>query len=133
MSDNNKEVTLKVDEKMAALFREKGFVAERMLSKGAYGQVFRGTDLKTNKPVALKVVFLDKVSDKIRAKFLPREIVALMQVSHPHIVYVLDIMRADQKLFFILEFANGGDLTRFIKANGPIPERQTAIWFAQVC
>ena len=126
------DVHLELDENTADLFSQKGFVAQRMLRKGAYGHVFRGINQNTNKPVAIKVVFLEKVTGTIKNKFLPREIVTLMQVGHPHIVHILDIMRAGQKLFIIMEFAPSGDLTQYIKQNGPIPEPRTAMWFAQV-
>ena len=46
---------------------------------------------------------MTKMSVKLRDKFLPRELAALMEVKHPHAVRVYDIFKMSKKvsaLFF---------------------------------
>ena len=38
------------------------------------------------------------------------------------------------KIYMMLEYANGGDLLAYIqKLNGPIPDNETKLWMTQMC
>ena len=53
----NRDITLKLDPKTAAVFDKKGYTIDKKLSEGAFGQVFRGLDVKSGILVAIKVRF----------------------------------------------------------------------------
>ncbi len=38
---------------------------------------------------------LDKVTQKFKEKFLPRELAALIEVKHEHVIRIYDIFRAN--------------------------------------
>ena len=113
------------------MFSRKGYVVERRLSRGAYGEVYRGTNSKTGKLFALKTLNLDKLGPNLQKKFLPRELATLMTVRHAHMAHIHDIMRSCNQIYIFMEFGNC-DLSGYIKAHGAIDEPQTAIWFGQV-
>lgn len=76
-----------------------GYTLEKKLNEGAFGQVFRGKDTKNGEPVAIKVMFCEKLGAKYQEKFWPRELAALRDIRHPHVVEIFDIIRASGKLF----------------------------------
>ncbi|KAI2800488.1 hypothetical protein RDWZM_009154 [Blomia tropicalis] len=131
MAEDDK--TLNLDPKTAAVFKKKNYVVEKKLNEGAFGQVFKGRNVQTGELVAIKVMFIDKLGDKYNTRFWPRELAALQEVKHEHVIAVHDIIRADNKYFIFLEFANGGDITGWLKKNnGPMAESLACYWFTQV-
>ena len=121
------------DSKTMAVVRHKGYEVEKKLNEGAFGQVFKGRNVHTGELVAIKVMFIDKLGEKYNNKFWPRELAALKEIRHEHVIAVYDIIRADKKYFIFLEFANGGDITGWLKKNnGPMPESLACYWFTQV-
>lgn len=63
------------------------YVVHRKIGRGKYSHVFEGTDKRTNKSVAIKVL-LPIRKDKIR-----REYHLLRQLDHPNIVKLRDIVK----------------------------------------
>lgn len=126
-------MSITLDPKTAAVFKRKGYSIEKKLNEGAFGQVYKGQNMKTGEFVAVKVMDLEKVGDKFKTKFLPREIAALIGVRHENVINIYDIIKANNRIYIFMEFANGGDLTGYLQKNGPIPESLTCYWFAQVC
>ena len=125
--------TIKLDPKTEAVFKKKGYKIEKMLNEGAFGQVYKGCNTKTGEEVAIKVMDLQAVGEKFKQKFLPRELTALVGIKHEHVIYIHDIIRANQKIYIFMEFANGGDITGYLSKNGAIPEALTCYWFTQTC
>lgn len=100
---DNKEKNIKLNEQTMAVFKKKGYTIEEKLAEGAFGQVFRGKDTKTDNTVAIKIMFLTSANAKYEKKFWPRELEALINIRHPYVIEVYDIIRADSKLFIFME------------------------------
>lgn len=131
--DKEKSIeVIKLDSKTEAVFKRKSYKVELKLSEGAFGQVYKGTNIKTGETVAVKVMDLSKVGTKFKEKFLCREIDALMTIRHEYIIYIHDIIKANNKYYIFMEFANGGDLTHYLQENGAMPETLACYWFTQV-
>ncbi|KAK5637813.1 hypothetical protein RI129_000004 [Pyrocoelia pectoralis] len=52
-----------------------------------------------------------------------------MSVQHPNCIYIFEILRANNKIYIFMEFANGGDLTTAIEKKGALPESLACYWF----
>lgn len=65
-------------------------------------------------------------------KFLPRELVAMMEMQHPNIIQVYDIIRSNKKVYIFMEFATNGDLAKYLKRNGALSELETLSFFVPV-
>lgn len=126
-----KEQGLKLNDQMKAVFKKKGYTIEEKLNEGAFGQVYKGKDTKTGTTVAIKVMFLSNNTAKYEKKFWPRELKALINIRHPYVIEIYDIIKADAKLFIFMEFANGGDIGGYLKKNGALPEPVACYWFTQ--
>ena len=125
------EQEIDIDEKTKRVFKKKGYKIDKRLSAGAFGQVYRAVKDGQDEFTAVKVMDLAKVSTKFKAKFLPRELAALIEVKHPNIVQVHDIFRANQKIYIFMEFAGGGDIASYLKKNGAMDEPSACKWFTQ--
>lgn len=132
MTEKKKDEIIKLDPKTDAVFKKKHYKVEKKLNEGAFGQVYKGYNTKTGDQVAVKVMDLDKVGSKFKEKFLDREINALISIRHENVIYIYDIIRANNKYYIFMEFANGGDLTHYLQDNGPMPEALACYWFTQV-
>ncbi len=87
------------------------------------GAVFYATDLKLNRPVALKVIRPDVINKRgILARF-KREIKLLAQLSHPSIVEIYDVGTSDGTMYFSMEYIEGMTLGQLIK-KGPVNPRR---------
>ena len=120
-----------LDPKTQAVFKKKGYELQKKLSAGAFGQVFKAKNTKSDETVAVKVMDLDKVGEKFKEKFLPRELAALIGVKHDNACKIYDIIRANHKMFIFMEFCDSGDIAGWLQKHGAIDEVKTCFWFSQ--
>lgn len=72
------------------------------------------------------------MSANYRAKFLPRELEALIETKHENIIDVFDIIRANKKLYIFMEFASNGDIAGYIRKHDGVSLQLGCIWFLQI-
>lgn len=131
MSDKSSVSTVSFCPKTQAVIRHKGYKVENKLGQGAYGVVFKATNVRTGQLSAVKVIELTSMSERSRAKFLPREIQTLINCRHENLIQVYDIFRAASKMFIFMEFAGNGDIAGYAKKHNGIKESLTCQWFWQ--
>ena len=89
------------------------------------GEVWRGRDLATRQPVAVKLVQLGNIDDPARvgetiARFR-READTLARLRHPNIIFALEAGRVGGELFMVMELAEGMSMEAMLRqrqANG---------------
>jgi serine/threonine-protein kinase ULK/ATG1 len=74
---------------------------------------------ETRKQVAVKTVERNKLTAKLFEN-LKSEINILKSLSHRHITRLIDIVKAEQNIYLIMEYCSGGDLTNYIKKRGRV-------------
>ena len=108
-----------------------------ILGKGAMGQVYKGTDPAINRPVALKTIRLDFVSDpKEMAELkerLFREAQAVGKLSHPNIVTIYDVGSEGDLQYIAMEYLEGQTLEQMIKRKVKFNYRIIAQIIVQIC
>src|SRR5690348_993560 len=85
------------------------YKVERMVGRGGMGEVFRATDTKLNRPVAIKFLS-DKLADTAARRRFQREAQMASSLNHPHIVTVLDVGEFEGRQYLVTEFVDGGTL-----------------------
>lgn len=95
-------------------------IVER-LGEGGMGVVFRATDPRLERDVALKVIKPDALHDEDSKRRFRLEARALSQLLHPNIATLFDFDSDRGIDFLVLEFVPGESLARTLM-NGPLPE-----------
>ena len=90
------------------------------IGQGGMGEVYRATDTKLNRDVALKVLPEGFPQDQQRMARFSREAQMLASLNHPNIATIHGLEESDGKQALVLELVEGEDLTERIK-RGAIP------------
>jgi len=92
------------------------------LGRGGSGEVWRGRDMGTRRPVAIKLVELSQIDDPgLLAETIGRfrrEATVIAGLRHPNIVGSLDAGRVGNQLFMIMELAPGISLSGMMDERG---------------
>ncbi len=96
------------------------------------GEVYRATDNKLNRDVALKVLPQAFASDKQRMARFSREAQVLASLNHPNIASIYGLEESEGKQAIVLELVEGETLAERIK-NGPIPLEESLKIALQIC
>lgn len=98
-------------------FIDQRFRIEKKLGQGGMGEVFRGTDEKLKKTVAIKVLF-PNTPDLVIKRF-HTEAKALAALNHPNVMKVLDFGQAlDGQLYLVMDYVKGESLSTMIEKRG---------------
>ena len=93
------------------------------IGAGGMGEVYRATDTKLGREVALKVLPAEMARDPQRLMRFQREARAVAALNHPHIVTIFSVEQADDIHFLTMEFVAGQPLDRLIPEGGLSVER----------
>jgi eukaryotic-like serine/threonine-protein kinase len=93
------------------------------LGAGGMGEVYRATDTKLQRDVALKVLPPDTAADPDRLSRFQREARAVAALNHPHIVTIFSVEESDGIHFLTMELIEGQSLDR-ITPPGGLPAAQ---------
>ncbi len=94
------------------------------IGEGGMAEVYRGTDLRLGREVAVKILRPQYASDQ---KFLERflqEARAMASFSHPNIVNVYDVGREGRRYYIVMEYVPGTDLRHLIRQQAPLSVQQ---------
>ncbi len=92
-----------------------GYAPDELVGFGATGEVWRGRDLATGDPVAIKRLRVDDAGGRAR---LRREAALLTALDHPHLVSVREVVVTDRECALILDYAAGGSLAGLLRRRG---------------
>lgn len=90
------------------------------LGAGGMGEVFRATDSRLNREVALKLLPEHFATDRERMARFHREAQVLASLSHPNIAGIHGLEESGSRTALVMELIEGEDLSERLK-RGPIP------------
>ena len=93
-----------------------------LLGKGGMGVVYRAEDTRLRRPVALKFLPRDSLTERAKCRFL-NEARAAALARHPNICPIYDIEEADGELFIVMAYLEGETLHHKL-ARGPLEVAQ---------
>src|ERR1700737_5025504 len=88
------------------------------IGAGGMGDVYRATDMKLGRDVALKVLPAEVAGDPERLARFQREARAVAALNHPNVVTLYSVEESDGVHFLTMELVEGHGLDRIISANG---------------
>lgn len=92
----------------------KHYVIENVLGQGGMGIVYLARDTRLQRPVALKLLKPDLVSDPDKKSRFLREARAAAALTHPAIAQVYDIDEDGGTMFIAMEYIDGRTVSRLI-------------------
>jgi serine/threonine protein kinase/Tol biopolymer transport system component len=90
------------------------------IGEGGMGQVYRATDTKLKRQVAIKILPLSVAGDSDRLARFQREAELLASLNHPHIAGIYGLEENGGVVALVMELVDGDDLSQRI-ARGAIP------------
>jgi len=84
-----------------------GYVVEELIGSGGAGEVWRGRDVASGDPVALKLL---RGRGAAATERLRREAAVLASVAGPHVIGVRDFVVEDGQAVLVMDLAPGGSL-----------------------
>ncbi|XP_027349782.1 CBL-interacting serine/threonine-protein kinase 14-like [Abrus precatorius] len=104
---------------------------QRLLGVGAFAKVYHATQVDTRQSVAVKAVSKHKVLNGGFAANVEREISIMRHLHHPNIVNIFEVLATKTKIYFIMEFAAGGELFHEV-GKGRLTEDLARRYFRQL-
>ena len=104
---------------------------EGLLGQGGSGVVYRGRDLRLERPVAIKVLADALRDDELAWARLLREARLASQLNHPHIAAIYDLGEEDGRAYIVMEYVEGLPLADIIPEGG-LPLEQVKRYAEQI-
>ncbi|XP_010456347.1 PREDICTED: CBL-interacting serine/threonine-protein kinase 14 [Camelina sativa] len=83
----------------------------KLVGCGAFAKVYHGRNTGTGQSVAIKVVSKQRLQKGgLNPANIKREIAIMHRLRHPCIVRLFEVLATKSNIFFVMEFAKGGEL-----------------------
>ena len=108
------------------------YALDDKIGEGAFGAVYRAHHALMRRPVAVKLLQTDKLTQSSAARF-EREVQMTGQLTHPNTITLYDYGRTPEGIFYYaMEYLDGLTLDRLVKLYGPQPEGRVISILRQV-
>jgi Tol biopolymer transport system component/predicted Ser/Thr protein kinase len=94
------------------------------IGAGGMGEVYRATDTKLGRDVAIKVLPSAAAADPDRRKRFEQEARSASALNHPNILTVHDIAEADGTTYIAMELVDGRTLRELVASGEPMPMKK---------
>ncbi len=126
-------VDLPLPEELTKLLPAGAYEITGFLGAGGMGAVYKGTQVRLKRPVAIKIMRRDMGKDHDFEARFEREAQAMAKLNHPNIVSVIDYGEAGPDyLYIVMELVDGTDLMDVIRSKQITQEMALAL-LPQIC
>ncbi len=94
---------------------------EAAIASGGMSTVYRGLDVRLDRPVALKVMDARYAGDPQFLTRFQREARAIARLKNPGLVAIYDQGNDPSRPFLVMELVEGGTLRELLRERGPMP------------
>lgn len=114
------------------------YQVEEKISEGGYGEVYRGLNLQTNEPIAVKILHSNLTADSEYIERFRREASA-SQINHPNVVAIMDfgVTQDTGTPYLVMEFLEGVTLSYvledYTRRNQTLSYADVDRIFKQIC
>ena len=120
-----------------AVLARRGMLVKQTLGSGSYSKVKFAFCLNygdgSHRTAAVKIIDRNKAPKDFQNRFLPRELTIWPKMKHPNIVRFIELFEDTNRVYMVLEYAERGDVLRYIQKSGAIPVHLARNWVRQVC
>ena len=104
---------------------------DQWIGAGGMGEVYRATDTRLGRTVALKVIARELAHDPEFRSRLTREAQTIAQLEHPHICALYDVGEQDGTAYLVMQYLDGETLAARLK-RGAMPIEAALTTAAQI-
>nr|XP_010937525.1 serine/threonine-protein kinase ATG1c isoform X1 [Elaeis guineensis] len=97
------------------------YMIGRRIGSGAFSEVWLGRHRVRGTEVAVKEIVMERMSKKLQESLLS-EVFFLRKINHPNVIALHDFIQASGRIYLILEYCRGGDLSKYIQRHGRVLE-----------
>eukprot|EP00826_Nyctotherus_ovalis_P058974 TRINITY_DN815_c0_g2_i3.p1 TRINITY_DN815_c0_g2~~TRINITY_DN815_c0_g2_i3.p1 ORF type:complete len:428 (-),score=110.74 TRINITY_DN815_c0_g2_i3:425-1615(-) len=108
------------------------FIVHQVLGKGSFGEVYLVEKISSHKLYAMKVLSKMYIMSQNLVKYTVTERDVLAVTNHPFIVGLNYAFQTNKKLFLILDYCPGGDLSEYIEREKRFTEDRARIYLAEI-
>ena len=94
------------------------YCVDRLIGKGGMAAVWAGTNERTGKRVALKVILRSFASSEAATELFRREASAASRVNHPNVVNVFDVIDHEGMTCIVMEMLDGESFGAYLARKG---------------
>jgi serine/threonine protein kinase len=105
---------------------------EARIGAGGMSTVYRALDETLQRQVAIKLMNREVASDSDQLERFRREARAVAQLSHPHIVGVIDAGEDDGRPYIVFEYVDGETLKERIRRLGRLPITEAVAYAIEI-
>jgi tRNA A-37 threonylcarbamoyl transferase component Bud32 len=105
---------------------------EARIGSGGMSTVYRAQDTVLERPVAIKLMNREVAADSAQLERFKREARAVAQLSHPHIVTVIDYGEDENRPYIVLEYVGGETLKQRIRRCGRLPVAEAVAYAVEI-
>lgn len=110
-----------------------GYRIDGLIGQGGVGVVFKATQIRMDRPVAIKLISQAAARNELAPKRFEREAQIVGKLRHPNIISAIDFGVHREQLFLVMEFVEGVDAEEYLEKENSIPEVHGWIMARQVC
>lgn len=103
-----------------------------VLGKGTYGEVLLVQHQDTKEKYALKTIHKLRLENTHQLSSLEHEVFVQRRIVHDNVVKVYDVMSDKENMYILMEYADGGNLFRYIRKKGRLGEKEAYEFFVQI-
>jgi hypothetical protein len=100
---------------------------EAVAGRGGMGVVYRATELRLDRPVALKLIAAERAADPAFRERFEREARMAAAIDHPHVIPVYAAGDDDGHLYIVMRWVAGTDLQRVLRDEGALRPQRAAL------
>src|SRR5579885_1195562 len=105
---------------------------EARIGAGGMSTVYRAHDETLERPVAIKLMNREVASDSDQLERFRREARAVAQLSHPHVVGVIDAGEDEGRPYIVFEYVEGETLKERIRRAGRLPIAEAVAYAIEI-
>jgi len=104
----------------------------RVIGRGSFGKVYLVQQKDTMEFFAMKVLKKDSIQSKSQKAHTIAERKILQEISSPFIVKLHYAFQNPDKLYFVMDFLNGGEMFTHIRKKVKFPEKRARFYCAEL-